>query len=825
MTDRTVKVRVDGDVSGFNRAMLSGVASAKAFSKELDTGTDRSTMMVQSLLAVGPAVVPIGAAAVPAISGLTNQLAFAAAGAGVTALALSGVGDALKATNNYAIEPTDANLRKMRKSLNELGTAGQSFVMYLQHIRPELQQLQNVAQAGLLPGAEAGIRDLMRLMPQAEQIVGAVATAIGDLIAEAGSNLSDQRWQEFFNFLETEARPTLIDMGRTLGNFAEGFANLWMAFDPLSDRFSAGFLQMSRDFAQWTDGLAETEGFQEFLDYIERNGPKVWDTLGSVANALLQIVEAAAPVGEASLPIIKALADVIGTIADSDLGPAIIGIVSLTSALSRLKALGLSANSSAIGGLLSKSAYAGTLASTKALPGALLAAESASERATTKAGALSATTTRLGSSMKGAAKLAGGAGGLAFVMSDLDDKMGLANTASLALAGSLFGPWGAAIGGGIGLVKDFAAAGDDATERIKSLTAHIQASGIKDLDKQRDALNLADLTVTDKDSLRASEQAYEAYQKNVKAAQDAKFAEAGLAFAMQGTSQTTRDATEALLDNIDAKNKAADAANSIFSAETNYRQALKDAEAQGKKNSAGIKGSSDAALENRESLERLAGAWNQAADAGGKTERDMAKAKDRFVELALSMGVSRYEAEKLAAELLHLPNPDLSVKIDLSKAYTQIDALKRYLKGIKDEDVRINVRRSIESGGGRGHQTEHSAAGGYITGPGTTTSDSIPAWLSNKEYVIKASSVEKYGKNMFDALNAGTFAQGGLVQRFASGGSVGGGSSSPGPNIYALPPGAQFRLVGSDLIELVDSRIGANDEFNRREAGAGRKVR
>ena len=60
------------------------------------------------------------------------------------------------------------------------------------------------------------------------------------------------------------------------------------------------------------------------------------------------------------------------------------------------------------------------------------------------------------------------------------------------------------------------------------------------------------------------------------------------------------------------------------------------------------------------------------------------------------------------------------------------------------------------------------ATGGYISGPGTATSDSIPALLSNGEYVIKAAAVSQYGRGFFDQLNA---------RRFASGGYVGGGSS------------------------------------------------
>ena len=53
--------------------------------------------------------------------------------------------------------------------------------------------------------------------------------------------------------------------------------------------------------------------------------------------------------------------------------------------------------------------------------------------------------------------------------------------------------------------------------------------------------------------------------------------------------------------------------------------------------------------------------------------------------------------------------------------------------------------------------------GGKVNGPGTGTSDSIPAMLSNGEYVIKADSVKKYGVEAFEALNAGKFAGGGYA--------------------------------------------------------------
>lgn len=58
------------------------------------------------------------------------------------------------------------------------------------------------------------------------------------------------------------------------------------------------------------------------------------------------------------------------------------------------------------------------------------------------------------------------------------------------------------------------------------------------------------------------------------------------------------------------------------------------------------------------------------------------------------------------------------------------------------------------------------ATGGPIIGPGTGTSDSIPAWLSNGEYVVKADAVKRVGLPVLNAINAGQ------MPRFAKGGAV-----------------------------------------------------
>lgn len=74
---------------------------------------------------------------------------------------------------------------------------------------------------------------------------------------------------------------------------------------------------------------------------------------------------------------------------------------------------------------------------------------------------------------------------------------------------------------------------------------------------------------------------------------------------------------------------------------------------------------------------------------------------------------------------------------------------------------------SIGAWAGKTHDALFAASGGYIKGPGTGTSDSIPAMLSNGEYVLNANAVNQLGVPLLNGLNSGN------IDGFAKGGYIG----------------------------------------------------
>lgn len=85
--------------------------------------------------------------------------------------------------------------------------------------------------------------------------------------------------------------------------------------------------------------------------------------------------------------------------------------------------------------------------------------------------------------------------------------------------------------------------------------------------------------------------------------------------------------------------------------------------------------------------------------------------------------------------------------------YDAVAGLAGQWNSIKSKSVRLDASVVAKGMASVGHAT-----GGRVYGPGTGTSDSIPAWLSNGEAVLKASSLKKldakYGPGFFNTLNA-----------------------------------------------------------------------
>lgn len=457
-TSQTIVRNTDGITRSSNEAGAT-----------IDKLSGRLKVLAQVASVLGPAAIPIGAVAVPAITGLANMLAAAGLAGGSLIIALQGVGDAVEAVDAYRLDPTVANLQKARTALEGLGPEAQQFVGAFQDFQPVLTSLRDAAAEGWMPGLTEALDNIERVAPRVEALLSSISETGGAIIADATDSLASERWTSFLQFLAVEMPSTLLDVASTVGALTHGLTELWMAFDPLNDDFSSWMVNSAQDFDKWAAGLAQTDGFAEFIDYVRENGPQVERTLGAFAQAALDFVQAAAPLGGPVLEALELVAESISAIADSPIGPKLFAMAAAFVVLNKTLAV--------TAGLMARLGFAGAAGALRGAPAGgaaaaatpvsrfsgmvagLTAVTSAQDRARTSAGQLTAAQQQQRAAMGqlGRGLAIGAAGTVAFAVASgrMGEGLQLTNTAMLGLVGSLTGPWGAAIGAGIGLVLDF----------------------------------------------------------------------------------------------------------------------------------------------------------------------------------------------------------------------------------------------------------------------------------------------------------------------------------------------------------------------------------
>jgi hypothetical protein len=328
------------------RDMDGVAASTKKADSSINQLSGRLSLLGRFLAVFGPGAVPVGAVAVAGIAGIATQLGLAATGGLSLIVALQGVGDALKAVEAARLDPTAENLAKAEEAMAKLAPEAQEFVSRFQEIRPVIGDLQKAAARGWFPGLTEALDSLEKAAPRIERVLQAVSKAGGDAVAGGAESLASDRWRDFFDYVADEAPQAVTDLSKAIGSLGHGLAEVLMIMDPASDGLRGWLLDVTSAFDDWATNLDDGD-VAGFFQYLSETGPKVASAAGAIANAILQIAEAAAPIGGPVLDALTAFANAIAAIADSPLGTPIMAAVTAMSALS-LASRGVTAALSAV---------------------------------------------------------------------------------------------------------------------------------------------------------------------------------------------------------------------------------------------------------------------------------------------------------------------------------------------------------------------------------------------------------------------------------------------------------------------------------------------
>lgn len=292
-------------------------------------------VLTGGVLALGGAVaiagagfVAFGAMAISAIKMLSDGILQASSATNEYKKALDGVKSAwtdIIKQNQSAIFTTLAN------GLNTVKTAMQSLQPFFSGISRGMEEAsQSVLKWAQNSGVASRFFNMMNTTGVSvfNKLLSA-AGGFGDGLVNVFTQLAplfqwsadwlDRLGQSFSNWANSAAgensitrfieytKTNLPIIGNIFKNVFAGINNLMNAFSGSSTGIFQSLEQMTAKFREWSEQVGQSQGFKDFVSYIQTNGPLIMQLIGNIARGLVAFATAMAPIASAVLRVAVAI--------------------------------------------------------------------------------------------------------------------------------------------------------------------------------------------------------------------------------------------------------------------------------------------------------------------------------------------------------------------------------------------------------------------------------------------------------------------------------------------------------------------------------------
>ncbi|HDE4086843.1 TPA: terminase [Staphylococcus aureus] len=127
--------------------------------------------------------------------------------------------------------------------------------------------------------------------------------------------------QAFVEYTKTN----LPKLGQIFGNVFSGIGNLMIAFGQNSSNIFDWLVKLTSQFRAWSEQVGQSQGFKDFISYVQENGPTIMQLIGNIVKALVAFGTAMAPIASKLLDFITNLAGFIAKLFETH--PAVAQII------------------------------------------------------------------------------------------------------------------------------------------------------------------------------------------------------------------------------------------------------------------------------------------------------------------------------------------------------------------------------------------------------------------------------------------------------------------------------------------------------------------
>ena len=274
-----------------------------------------SNILATGVVGLGSAMSATSAVGIAAVGALGASFAAAGAGAlayGVVATsALTKVFDAAEEVEKIQEKIDKADTVKERvKAQKELAALYKGMSMEQRGALTDLQEFKSFwggfvkqFEKPVFKAFSEGLNATQTVLTKLQPTISSVADAVVRLMQNFNQSLEGSAATKFFEWLETNAARSLTNFAQVATNTFSGVISLLQAFQPLGLSIETSLVSLTQRFNEWAASLSGTQGFKDFVAYVQTNGPKLWDILKNVGNTIVNVAAALAPFGSIVLTV------------------------------------------------------------------------------------------------------------------------------------------------------------------------------------------------------------------------------------------------------------------------------------------------------------------------------------------------------------------------------------------------------------------------------------------------------------------------------------------------------------------------------------------